>query len=437
MTRFALPLALCAAAWAAPPFIVRVVDQQTRRGVPLVEVRLFNEVRYWTDSAGVAALFEPSLEGKRAYLGITSHGYECTKSFFEHPGVVATVRAGASVTVEVRRKMIAERLYRLTGEGIYRDSVLAGMPVPVKQPMLNAQVFGQDTVSMAPYAGKLFWIWGDTTLPAGWNFKVAGAASLPPNAGGLDPSIGVDFEYFTGREGRAKGMLPLKEDGLVWIEGLFTLKDPGGRERLLATYTRQPGLKPPDERGVAVFGDKKQIFQRWFKLPWKRGHLASHPFRHAGYWYLDPWLRAPADWQAIQDWRNWESFRAGAWRKAPAEIERPAIGSMIMSSVAWNDWRKKWILIGEQTAGKVFYAESDKPEGPYGPAVQIVEHDNYNLYNVAHHPLFNQEGGRVIYFEGTYTAAFSNAKEQTPRYDYNQLMFRLRLDDPRLKPAQR
>jgi hypothetical protein len=38
----------------------------------------------------------------------------------------------------------------------------------------------------------------------------------------------------------------------------------------------------------------------------------------------------------------------------------------------------------------------------------------------------------VIFFEGTYTATFSAASEKTPRYDYNQIMYRLRLDDARL-----
>ena len=62
--------------------------------------------------------------------------------------------------------MIAERLYRLTGEGIYRDSMLAGLPVPTRTPMLgNGQVLGQDTAVAVPYAGKLFWIWGDTIGP--------------------------------------------------------------------------------------------------------------------------------------------------------------------------------------------------------------------------------------------------------------------------------
>jgi len=38
----------------------------------------------------------------------------------------------------------------------------------------------------------------------------------------------------------------------------------------------------------------------------------------------------------------------------------------------------------------------------------------------------------VIFFEGTYTHSFSGNPEQTPRYDYNQVLYKLDLDDPRL-----
>ena len=46
--------------------------------------------------------------------------------------------------------------------------------------------------------------------------------------------------------------------------------------------------------------------------------------------------------------------------------------------------------------------------------------------------MFDKDGGRVIYFEGTYTHTFSGNPEPTPRYDYNQIMYRLDLADPRL-----
>ena len=49
---------------------------------------------------------------------------------------------------------------------------------------------------------------------------------------------------------------------------------------------------------------------------------------------------------------------------------------------------------------------------------------------------FDEEGGRYIYFEGTYSFTFSGRQARTPLYDYNQMLYRLDLDDPRLKAAQ-
>jgi hypothetical protein len=62
----------------------------------------------------------------------------------------------------------------------------------------------------------------------------------------------------------------------------------------------------------------------------------------------------------------------------------------------------------------------------------VVTHDNYSFYNPRHHPHFDEDGGRRIYFEGTYTHTFSGNHEATPRYDYNQVMYRLDLADERL-----
>jgi hypothetical protein len=82
--------------------------------------------------------------------------------------------------------------------------------------------------------------------------------------------------------------------------------------------------------------------------------------------------------------------------------------------------------------GEAWFAEADSVTGPWVYARKIVTHDDYSFYNVRHHPFFDQDGGRRVYFEGTYTATFSGTKVPTPRYDYNQVLYRLDLDDPRL-----
>lgn len=110
-------------------------------------------------------------------------------------------------------------------------------------------------------------------------------------------------------------------------------------------------------------------------------------------------------------------------------------------SVTWNSWRKKWILIATQrdakksALGEIVYAEADSPVGPWRHSVKIVTHDRYTFYNPVHHPFLDEAGGQILYFEGTYTAEFSGNTHLTPRYNYNQILYRLDLADPRLNSA--
>ena len=41
----------------------------------------------------------------------------------------------------------------------------------------------------------------------------------------------------------------------------------------------------------------------------------------------------------------------------------------------------------------------------------------------------------MLFFEGTYTKEFARHAAPTPRYDYNQILYRLDLDDPGLAAA--
>ncbi|HTG44351.1 MAG TPA: hypothetical protein VK633_07445, partial [Verrucomicrobiae bacterium] len=138
-----------------------------------------------------------------------------------------------------------------------------------------------------------------------------------------------------------------------------------------------------------------------------------------------------------------ELIKSGAMKIEEAHFQPRdvATGSTVMmhaGTVAWNEWRKRWILIGVQQAGEssylgeIWYAEAEEPTGPWRKARKVATHDRYSFYNPAHHPFFDQEGGRLIYFEATYTAEFSGNPAPTPRYDYNQIMYRLDLADERL-----
>jgi hypothetical protein len=87
---------------------------------------------------------------------------------------------------------------------------------------------------------------------------------------------------------------------------------------------------------------------------------------------------------------------------------------------------------GPSFLGECWYAEADRPEGPWAYAVKVVTHDKQDFYNPKQHPMFDADGGRTIYFEGTYTNSFSGNPHKTPRYEYNQMMYKLDLADERV-----
>jgi hypothetical protein len=485
------------AADPAGPFAIEVVDEATGRGVPLVELTTTSGVTFVTDSAGLVAFDEPGLLNQLVYFGVKSHGYEVKKDGFGFAGVRLETKPGGSATIKIKRLNIAERLYRVTGQGIYRDSVLLGRMPPTKEPLLNAKVTGQDSVQNAIYQGKLRWFWGDTNWPAYplGNFHMPGATSSLPRDGGLDPAVGVNLTYFTGENGFVRGTAEMPGNGPTWIGGVAVLPDKDGRERLLCGYAK---IKAPMEvyrRGIAQWNDQTELFERVSDFePAVPLYPDGHPFRYrdgeTDYIYFAspyPLVRVRATAESYRDLSAYEAYTClkPGTTVAAGEIDRDAAGQaryawkrntppvgpneqnkLIQSgqlkadeallqlrdaatgkpvatssgSVNWNAYRKRYVMItsqifGSSMLGEIWYAEADSPLGPWTKAVKIVTHDKYSFYNPKQHPYFDQDGGRVIYFEGTYTHTFSGNEHKTPRYDYNQIMYRLDLADERLKAA--
>jgi hypothetical protein len=474
-------------------FKITVVDADTARGVPLVELRTVHGLRFYTDSNGVVAFREPGLMGQRVFFHVKSHGYEFAKDGFGFRGKALAVKEGGSAVLKIHRLNIAERLYRVTGGGIYAESVLVGEKVPLRRPVLNGLVLGSDSVVSAVYRGKISWFWGDTNRP-GYplgNFQVPGATSELPDRGGLDPDKGVDLSYFLDDKGFAKQTAPMPGPGPTWINGLVVLRDEKKSERLFAAYVK---VKPPltvYERGLAEWDDEKKEFKKITAFPpdapaYPRGHPFLHVEKGVQYVYFaDPYplTRVKADPESLARLDRYETYsplktgsrldrpqidRQGdkvryGWKRntpavGPAEQARLIRGGHLKpreallhlqdvdtgkavlahgGSVCWNAWRKRWVMIAVQSSGtsflgEVWYAEGDTPLGPWVYARKVVTHDRYSFYNPKQHPYFDQKGGRRIYFEGTYTHTFSGNPDQTPRYDYNQMMYRLDLSDSRL-----
>ena len=485
---------------------IRVTDEASGRGIPLVELETVNAARFVTDNAGRVAFSEPTLMGREIYFFVRSHGYDVPKDGFGYAGFRVTPQPGKVCEMRLARRNLAERLCRLTGEGLYRDSRLLGYQPPHADAPHPGRVAGQDSIQAAVYRGQVRWFWGDTQrmeYPLGL-FRTAGATTKLADLADpkFDLSDGLPYDYFVDEKtGFARAMMPLPErpEGVIWIDGVCTVPDSKGIERLIAHYSRRKGLVEQLEHGVAIFNDDRNIFEPASQLElsetWR--HPAGHSIAHeeAGKKWLyfgnpSPNVRVPADLESVLDSGRYEAFscaKAGtnvkqpppdfaddgtlAWRwqtslpPTDSKVEQAWVKSGALQpvearflpadaadadqrillhngTVRWNAYRQRWVMIAGQLGGKssllgeVWYAEAKAITGPYNRAVKIVTHDRQTFYNVCHHPFLDQTGGRMIHFEGTYTNDFSGNPDKTPRYNYNQVLYRLDLDDPALQAAR-
>ena len=478
------------------PFRIQVIDAETGRGVPLVELKSTNSVSYVSDSAGNIAFDDEEFFGQQVWFAIKSHGYEYPKDGFGFRGKRLKIVPGGSTVIRLPRINIAERLYRVTGSGIYRDTIKLGLKPPKGHRQLNGKVMGSDSIVSAVYNKKLHLFWGDTNRPEYplGNFHVPGAVAQIPQPIGFDPAKGLPIEYFVDKKtGFAKETCKMPGEGPTWLNGLCVVKREG-KEVLLGKYVKVAEPLHIYEKGIVQFNDAKNVFEKVRQFEDSHdlildGHTFQHPDNGNRFVYSCnpfPVVRVPADFDSVTDPNKYQSFsyfdekstnsnpiiardQTGKpilkWREygpvMTTKLENQLVKKGLLmeneryfktqdidtrkriefgaGSCKWNPYRKKWIVIATQAfggpsfLGEVYYLESDDLTGPWETAKKIVTHDKYSFYNPLHHPYFDQEGGRVIYFEGTYTTLFTQDVPKTPRYDYNQIMYRLDLSDKRLR----
>ncbi len=312
--------------------MIAVVDDESGRGVPLVELRTVDEVRYVTDSSGLVAFYEPGLMDREVFFHVSSHGYEFPADGFGFRGRALKTTAGQKAELRLRRVNIAERLYRVTGAGVYRDTVLLGREPPTRHPLLNAQVVGSDSVNTAVYRGRVYWFWGDTNraaYPLG-TFHVPGATSPLPADGGLDPPSGVDLEYFQRADGFAASTAEMPGDGPTWIDGLCVVDDADRGERLFAKYVKVRKALEVYRRGLVEFDPATNRFSERtvfdFAAPlYPFGHSFHRTEEGVEYVYFGnpfPLVRVAAKAEALADPHQYETFTC---LRANSTLERPTI----------------------------------------------------------------------------------------------------------------
>jgi hypothetical protein len=436
---------------AAPACRIEVVDKSCGWPVPLMELRTLHGVRFVTDNDGVAAFDLPELLGRETWFDVIGDGYEVKKDGFGYAGFRFTPEPGGRHRVEVDRTIIARRLGRVTGGGLFGESQKLG----AESSWSESGVLGSDSVQNAVHDGKLFWFWGDTVLaryPLGI-FDSSGATTAPRPLAVFEPPLRLPLEYFRDRSGVPRGVAPMPGSGPTWITGCVSLPDARGREHLVTSYVKVKGYLQSYRCGLAVWNDAGESFEPLRPL-WERSDAAPRaPMMPEGHAVIEtdpagkPWvlfcnpfpaLRCPSTFESWEDTNTWEQL------SPPKTLRAAGTGESVHAhsgSMAWSAWRKRWVAVFVQDGGKpsflgeVWYAEAPAPTGPWGPAVKILSHNNYTFYNPSLHAEFTPPDSPVLILEGTYTAEFANHPPATPRYDYNQVLYRLDLDDPRLAPA--
>ena len=242
--------------------------------------------------------------------------------------------------------------------------------------------------------------------------------------------------------------------GPTWITGFISLPDSKGKPHLVGAYCK---ITPPLEAyewSLAAWNEDARIFER-LKVIWQKSEEKPRPLLPEGHvnlwkdssgkeWALFgnpfPRLKCPATFEQWQEPSTWEAIEA-------PEVVKGWLGDREVKvtphsgSIAWLPDRGRWAAVFMEAFGKpsgfgeVWYCEADSPFGPWSRAVKVVSHDDYTFYNPRIHPGFSTGHANWVFFEGTYTREFSGNKNPTPRYDYNQMLYRLDLDDPRVKTA--
>ena len=427
-------------------FRIDVRDRENGWPVPLVEMRTTHEMRFISDNAGVIALDAPELMGRECWFHVEGHGYTVPADGFGYQGVRITPEPGGSYTLKVSRSMPARRLGRITGAGLFAESQRFGL----HQDWLESGVFGCDSVQVARYQGKLFWAWGDTTLPHYplGVFHASSATTPVMPLANPQPPIRLEFVYFRDGAGRIRSVAQMAGEGPTWLSGYVNLPDSAGNQRLVANYVKVKNFLDVYESGLCVWNDEAEKFDHYRTL-WTKSDdelkPSPVPDGHPAFWtdpadgkswllFGDPFPRLkmapdfeswgnPSVWEVIEPQKAVPSRDTG-------ELVVPHRGSIVMSP-----WLRKWVAIFTQLNGKpsslgeIWFAVSDSPMGPWSDAVKVVTHSDYTFYNPRIHSDLSDPSGPILLFEATYTRQFARNPSITARYDYNQVLYRLDLDE--------
>ncbi|KAL9653185.1 hypothetical protein ABK040_009491 [Willaertia magna] len=446
----------------------------------MVNLTTTNDIGFMSDSNGIIAFYEPEFidQSFGVWFTIQSDGYSFKS---DNPingvpnGITLYPKCGKKTIIELNRNQKAERLYRVTGSGIYRDSYLTGEPVKgissqllKSKFLLNSQVMGQDSVMNVIYKNKYYWFWGDTNAISNFlgNFYVTGGFSdfneLKRNTLSISPNI----TYFINKEnGFVKGLTKIEPLNLpTWLTAPFVYQD-----KLYACFMKPNQNMEIIKRGMLQWDDVNNQFNHLFDYKDNQYSFppdGSHAKVYNGYepnmiyfGFNFPMVKTD-NYLQLNNYFSFTPLKANtsnidlnnlifdrdeltgkliySWKRNTSPLSPTDMFKLVMNGKLKQE-ECYWLQLKSATDGEAIIAQAGSvsynsfrdseglsPIGPFNYAVKIVTHNSQSFYNPKQHDELDELNGRVIYFEGTYANTFSNA-QPTPRYNYNQIMYKLDL----------
>lgn len=439
--RFLLALLLLTFAQAITPFRIHIEDAQTHAPVPLITLTTTHHVSFTSDNDGNIAFDLPEFMNREIWLTLHADGYELPADGFGYRGFRCTPKESGTHTIQVKRTSAAQRIARITGAGLLSESQKCGLHISIQE----SGITGCDSVQAALHEGKMFWLWGDTSVPQYplGVFHSTGSITASNIFSQARAPLLHTHSPMRSADGRIHPLAALPGDGPTWLSALCSLPDQNKKSHLVALYRKIQANLNPYETGLCEWVDAKKQFQitrtLWIKadgvaepLTFPDGHAVLLPDGKIGFGNPFLTLIHEATYEA------WKDHTTTKLLDTPAALTCSITGRKVIphsGSMAWHAGRKMWQAIFVEKSGAtsfigdVWFAEAPSPTGPWLHAVNVISHAHYSFYNprILHECV--APDADYILFEGTYTKEFSGTKHPTPRYDYNQVLYRLNFSD--------
>ncbi len=143
---------------------------------------------------------------RETWFTVQSHGYEVPADGFGMTGMRLTPVRGKTLTIEVKRTILAKRLGRITGAG--------SLPRAKNLAKTATERVGHRRCRLRTkyvYRGKLYWAWGDTTLakyPLGIFDGTSATTALQPLKVSSRHTLQLDYVVDTKNQPRGVCKMP-------------------------------------------------------------------------------------------------------------------------------------------------------------------------------------------------------------------------------------